>query len=792
MKYTLLACCLLPVVSAAPAGAGERAPTIDQMLGLRCPVAARVSPDGQWVAYEVQKANWGANAFETEVWVAAAAGAKNYRLTAGKGSSRGARWSPDGKRLAFLSDRDGKQQLYVIAPDGGEAAALTDHETAVTQFRWSPDGRHIAFTAPDPEGPERKGRKEKYGSFEVFEGDHAMTHLWRVEVPAEPPAKLPKAERLSEGDAFSVGGFEWSPDGRRVAFDATRTPAVRDIGTADIYVLTVADRAVKKVVGTKGADRNPAWSPDGKQIAYESANDRDDFFYRNSVLAVVPAEGGEPRVLTADFDERPMLHAWGPGGLYFSAQQKTDRHLYRLDPSGKAPERLGSPAAPANAHAAGGYTFSADFKSAAFLHAGAGELPEVCAAPPGELVPRRLTDFGKQLKEFRLGRREVVRWKSADGTTIEGVLTKPPDFDATKKYPLLVVIHGGPTALDTPAFPRPFAYPLAQFVAKGALVLQPNYRGSAGYGEKFRALNVRNLGVGDYEDVISGVDDLIGRGFVDRGRVGAMGWSQGGYISAFITCSSDRFKAVSVGAGISDWATYYVNTDIPPFTRQYLKATPWDDPEVYRKTSPITYLKSAKTPTLIQHGDRDERVPIPNAYELYRGLKDQGVPVRLVVYKGHDHGVYKPKEQRALMEQNWEWFCEHLWGEKPAAAATAEEELKSLEREWAEAEVKGDTKFHERVLADDFTFTGPDGVLADKKAYLAPLRAGEVRYESLKFGDVAVQLHGETAVVTGRATAKGRVKDKDVSGEYRFTDVFVKRDGRWRCVAGQLTRVAER
>lgn len=202
------------------------------------------------------------------------------------------------------------------------------------------------------------------------------------------------------------------------------------------------------------------------------------------------------------------------------------------------------------------------------------------------------------------------------------------------------------------------------FAAKGALILRPNYRGSAGYGEKFRSLNVRNLGVSDYADVISGVDSLISKGMVDPARVGSMGWSQGGYISTFITASSDRFKAVSVGAGISDWMTYYVNTDIHPFTRQYLHATPWDDPEIYRKTSPITYINKAKTPTLIQHGELDKRVPIPNAYELYQALQDRGVPVRMVVYKGFGHGITKPKQQRAVMEENYKWFSKWIWNEE--------------------------------------------------------------------------------------------------------------------------------
>jgi len=213
-------------------------------------------------------------------------------------------------------------------------------------------------------------------------------------------------------------------------------------------------------------------------------------------------------------------------------------------------------------------------------------------------------------------------------------------------------------------------YPITQWLAKGALVLEPNYRGSAGYGETFRALNVRNLGVGDAWDVISGIDALVERGLVDNARVGAMGWSQGGYISAFLTThDSARFKAISVGAGISNWVTYYVNTDIHPFTRQYLRATPWDDPAIYAKTSPMTYIKQASAPTLIQHGENDQRVPPPNAFELYQGLQDQGVPVKLVIYKGFGHGLNKPKATRAAMEHNWEWFDEHLWNATPAPAA---------------------------------------------------------------------------------------------------------------------------
>jgi dipeptidyl aminopeptidase/acylaminoacyl peptidase len=259
---------------------------------------------------------------------------------------------------------------------------------------------------------------------------------------------------------------------------------------------------------------------------------------------------------------------------------------------------------------------------------------------------------------------ETVSWRSKDGTRIEGVLHKPTDFDPKKKYPLLVKIHGGPLELSpVELWSSDYAYPVQAFLAKGALVLEPNYRGSDGFGAKFRALNVRNLGVGDMWDVMSGVDALIARGMVDPNHLAAMGWSQGGYISAFLSTHTDRFKAISVGAGPSDWSTVYMATDAPFWTAQYLKATPWDDPAIYAKTSPITTVRQARTPTLIQHGSNDPRVPLANAFELYRGLQDQHVDSRLIIYPGFGHIIDKPKSALALMQANLDWFSHYLWNE---------------------------------------------------------------------------------------------------------------------------------
>src|SRR6266850_5368543 len=667
----------------AATATASKTPTIDQSLEWKSAFNPKISPDGKRVVYELQKTSWEENAFEKDLWIADIATGESHALTSAKKSSTNAAWSPDGKWIAFLSDRpgqitgtpEGKKQLYVISADGGEAQQLTKVDNDVNTLDWAPDSRRIAFSMSDPDPKALKDRKEKYGEYSVVHADYQMTHLWTIEVPGG-GASAAEPKRLTDGDKFSVGEFSWSPDEARIAFSAQKDPDLISSGTADLYVVTVSDGAVRKIVSTPGPDTNPKWSPDGKTVAFETAAGSKYFFYTNVKIAVVSAEGGTPQTLTDAFDEDPGLIGWGPDGIYFAAEQKTYAYLFRLNPATKAVERLSAP----DHLASFSFSFSQDYKVVAYHATLENQYAEIYTSNVAPWAGKKLTAMGDQLKGFTLAHREVISWKSADGTTIEGVLYTPADFSMKKKYPLLVVIHGGPTGVDQPIVNADRYYPIERFVAKGALVLRPNYRGSAGYGEKFRSLNVRNLGVGDYADVIAGVDALIAKGSVDKERVGAMGWSQGGYISAFITASSDRFKAVSVGAGISDWMTYYVNTDITPFTQQYLHGTPWDDPEIYRKTSPITYVAKAKTPTLIQHGENDRRVPIPSAYELRQALEDRGVPVKMVVYKGFGHGITKPKQQRAVMEENEKWFAQYIWGEKPAPpAAPAATEKKEKE-----------------------------------------------------------------------------------------------------------------
>ena len=640
---------------AQPAGV----PSIDALISLERAASPVISPDGRFVAYTLRRTNWDENEYETEIWLADLEAGTTRQLTSGAKSSTSPAWSPDGVRLAFASDRTDRRQVYVISRDGGEARAVTNTTDSIGRFAWSPDGRSIAYTATESDEAARRTRERAWGAYRVIDAEHRMAHLRVVDLATG------ETRRLTDG-AFTVGAFDWSPDGTRIAFDHRVNTDPAQGGTADISVLTLSGGAVRPLVTQAGPDSNPKWSPDGTEVAFETSMASPAYFYTNSAIGVVAAVGGPIRNVTPRFDEDPSLVAWRASGIYFSASQRTRSYLFRLVPRSAEVTRV----VPMEGWIGSEFDLDRAGTRAVYAASSPDAFPELyTSALDGSGPPRRLTDTGAQVKGWAQSTREVITWKSRDGTEIEGVLHKPAAVEAGRRYPLLVVIHGGPTGVSRPVpYSSTRIYPIDIWLGRGAVVLEPNYRGSAGYGEKFRSLNVRNLGVGDAWDVLSGVDALIAQGIADRDRVGVMGWSQGGYISAFLaTHDSARFKAISVGAGISNWMTYYVNTDIHPFTRQYLKATPWEDPEIYAKTSPMTYIKGASAPTLIQHGEADERVPPPNAFELYQGLQDVGVTTKLIIYSGFGgtgHGPTRPRSSRALMQHNLDWFDEHLFLKK--------------------------------------------------------------------------------------------------------------------------------
>ncbi|MFN2578428.1 MAG: prolyl oligopeptidase family serine peptidase [Pyrinomonadaceae bacterium] len=677
-RYTSLLGFLVLLTTLVCIAQGQRrVPTLDDLLTIKSIGATQISPDGKWVAYTVGYGDFKQDAFVTQLWLADSSTGKTFQLTRGDKSSTNPRWSPDGKWLAFLSNRlEDKNQIFAIDPSGGEAQQLTKSETAISNFAWADDGKTIAYTATEPTSQPLKDRKEYYGDYDVVRAGYSYVHLWTIDVAEAMQTAAAGKQRTKKKD-FSIDSFAWAPDGASIVFSATINPDLIQGVTSDIYLLKLKDDSIKKIVASPGPDNNPRFSPDGKQIVFSSAMGNTTFFASNTRLAIVGLDGGTPKSLTDSFDESPGLLDWKADGIYFAGQQKTASHLFRVDPVNGRITRLSSP----DDLMAGGFSLTRNGDALAFTAGSPTSINELFVSDLRRFAPRKLTNLNEQTKSFTLGTRQVISWKSKDGATIEGILIKPANFDATKKYPLLCVIHGGPTGTDRPLLLTPDAryYPSDIWAARGALILKVNYRGSAGYGEKFRKLNVGNLGIGDAWDVLSGVDYLISKGWVDKDKVGCMGWSQGGYISAFLTTSTDRFVAISVGAGISNWATYYYNTDITPFTINYLGKDPAMDAAIYQRTSPMSYIRNAKTPTLIQHGELDRRVPIANAYELRQGLEDRGVKVEMVVYKGFGHPITKPKAMRAVMQHNLSWFNHYIWGD-PLPDFTAPEVPKKDEK----------------------------------------------------------------------------------------------------------------
>lgn len=653
----------------------RRVPTIDELIELPIPSDVQLAPNGEHVAYVKIKPDWKKNLYIWQLWlVKAEKDATQRQLTFAKRSSFSPRWSPDGKWLAFLSRRAGDKytQLYRISPFGGEAERLTEIKTSVTSIAWSPDGKYIAYRTLESESDADKKREEKYGDYRIEDEDYTPHHLWTFRLSDK------KSRKLTGGQNLHVTSYSWSPDSTKIAFSTRTTPDLNQWRRSRICVVELA--SLERTVLTPEGCYGPHWSPDGQQLAFARYREH----CANNQISIMNADGQDVRVIPTSFDENIYLYEWAGDTLYFDAHQRTMEHLFRLDTqSGEVTQLTPNDVEGFKIY---DYSFSSTFERVAIIASSADAYREIAVFDVNEPQnSTKLTNFNKNVKKWTLGKREVVQWSSSDGTLIEGILTKPADMsddseaeagadnNEAKKRPLLVIIHGGPASVSQQELlgihDRRY-YPIQQWIEKGALVLQPNYRGSTGYGQAFRALNIRSFGVGDYEDVISGVDALIEKGLVDPERVVVMGWSYGGYLSAFMTTKSDRFKAVCVGAGTANRVTQYTNGDVHNMTRRYLGATPWDDPDIYRQASPITYIKNAKTPTLIQHGEYDRRVPIAGAYELYQGLRDMGVETKMVMYPG-GHNPSKPRQARQIMEENLAWFNRWLWEDTPEEVENA-------------------------------------------------------------------------------------------------------------------------
>ncbi len=641
----------------APLSKADPADWIDKSLEYKALSQVEVSADAAWAAFVATHADLDENAQNSDVWAIELETERSFQLTRGPKRDDSPQWSPSENKLAFISDRKDRAAIWLISPDGGEAEQVTKFEKlAVESFQWLPDGSGFVFVAADPDTDEQeKDKKDKRDTIVVDE-ELKYARLYRFRLGDEEP------ELLTEADVH-VTRFDLSPDGAAAVFAATQTPKADDRKTADLKLLDLGSKAVTDLVRQPGPDTAPRFSPDGQWVAFSSASGVDDPV-ANSLLYRIRSTGGTPEVLTPRFDEHAGTDLrWAAAGrsIYFTARDGVAGRLMRLTVDAKQVERVSD--------------YDADGEAGPFALSPSGLFAVASFSTPTrpqEIYRVDRNGTAKQLTTVNSAfqgwapRTERFDYESADGWKQRALLLRPPE-PSDGPLPLLVIVHGGPAGVHGARFsPARSAWPYFAFLDQGYALFFPNPRGSTGFGEEFRKAVVADWGGGDFRDIMRGVDLLVERGIADPDRMGVMGWSYGGYMTAWTVTQTDRFKAASVGAGITNAISMYGTQDIPDFFETHFGGLkPWEDPEKYLRHSAIRFVAQAKTPTLIQHGAQDRRVPVGQAQEFHLALKKVGVESRLVLYPRQGHGISEPRLHKDAMRRSLNWFNEKVLGIAP-------------------------------------------------------------------------------------------------------------------------------
>lgn len=615
-----------------------------------------LSPDGRDVVYTRADSDWKAGRKVTHIWRARVDGGAAIQLTNGAEGESSPRWAPDGRTIAFTSKRGDNEvaQIYLIAVDGGEARQLTSHATAVSDITWTPDGSALIFRASDPKTAEEKARDKARDDVYAYDENYKQTHLWRVAVES-------KAEtRITDGN-FSIISYELSDDGKRIAYHRAPTPLLGDGPEGEVWVAGADGTGAVQVTKNGVPESGATLSPDNSQVLFTSgSNERFETYY-NGRLFIAPAGGGAARVLVGEKEPYDVDGAvWSPDGksIYFLANMGVHEELFVVPASGGAPKALTN----------GRHSVSNVSRSGSRLTFVVGDstgaevfVLDPAAAGAGSGTPglKKVTNaFDYVTREFALGRQEAITWKGADGVTVEGILTYPVQYQAGQKYPFVVMTHGGPQAADKYGLGSS-NYEIQVLAGKGYAILQPNYRGSTGYGDAFLRDMVGHYFRNSHLDVMAGVDEVIRRGIADPDRMVKMGWSAGGHMTNKIITFTNRFKAASSGAGAAQWVSMYAQSDQRFYRTPWFGGTPWqkDAPiDVYWNSSPLKDVANVTTPTVFFVGEKDPRVPMPQSIEMYQALKSNGIPTRLYIAPREPHGWAELRHNLFKMNAEIEWF----------------------------------------------------------------------------------------------------------------------------------------
>ena len=652
---------LFPVLLAAAAWCQQPAPpawTPEISMQVRTVGDVVPSPNAKLVAYTESRAviETEKSDVDTQIFLAAADGTRRVQLTRGEKSASSPEFSPDGRYVYFSSGRSGKPNLWRIPVDGGEAEMLTDWKGEIGRFHISPDGRWVAFAGMEPRADEEQAKKEKR-DFRVI-GQNPHNHaLWII--PAEADAQGKRAARQLGDIPGHVQDFAWSPDSRFIAATHTPTPKADDWTKADISEVNVTTGAARPVAATAAAERDAFYSPDGRYLAYVRSTDPARWAGMDRIVLLTRATG-QTRELAPTFDEQPVLMGWlgDSSHLIFTEYRGFTRVVYSMPLDGP-PQPIYQPEqgmlSPGHENASG--------TAIGFERENWDQAPEAYILNLGASNPQQVSAANAGLPHLPMGETKRITWKAADGQDIDGLLTYPVGYQAFKKYPLILNIHGGPAGAFQDAFlGRWGIYPLATFAARGYAILRVNPRGSSGYGRIFRFANLNDWGGKDYQDLMSGVDHVIAMGVADPDRLAVMGWSYGGYMTSWVITHTHRFKAAVVGAGVTDLWSFTGTSDIPSFLPDYFGGEPWTNFDGYFNHSPMAFVKGVTTPTLILHGEADERVPTSQGYELYNALKRQGGTAEMVVYPRTPHGPREPKFLLDIMQRHLAWISKYVGG----------------------------------------------------------------------------------------------------------------------------------
>lgn len=651
--------------------------TFDDLIKLHRISGAAISKDGKWIAYAMATPDMEANRNVSNVWIVSTAGGDPIQVSQGGHDSAPA-WSPDGKTLAFISARDGASQVYLLSMEGGEAKKLTTLSTGTDLFHWSPDGKTIAFTSSvypdckddacnakrDQEKEKSKVKARLYDHLLYRHWDHwfegKRSHLFVVSVDGSAAA-----QDLISGAAYDVppdergeaSDFNFSPDSKEICFTAV-TDKVEAISTnGDLFTVPVAGGEPKRITTQKGFDGNPVYSPDGRYIVYHAQLTPGYESDRWRVM-LYDRSTGKIDDLSENFDRSAMELAWSSDSktIYFLAENETLQPVYAMEArAGAAPKKLLDGF---NAE----FDFSGDGKTLEATRSSLTMPNEIFTASLDGSGLKQLTHANEAiLSKVEMNSPEKFWLDGAEGTKVQAMLIRPPNFDASKKYPMLNLLHGGPQTMWSDDWG--YRWNPEVFAGAGYVILMINRRGSTGYGQKFTDEITNDWGGKAYEDVMKGTDAAIAKyPFIDPARLAAAGGSYGGYMADWLATHTGRFKAIISHAGVYDKVSMYATEELW-FEEHEMQGTPWTAPENYKKWAPVTYagdLGKYKTPTLVIAGERDYRVPYTQSLEFFSALQRQGVPSELLIFPDEGHWVLKPQNAQLWYKTFLDWLTKYV------------------------------------------------------------------------------------------------------------------------------------